>query len=157
LNVRNAAPLTAGLIFGWPSGLIAGLVGGIERWFSNAGDYTRLACTIGTVVAGIFGAGVRKFMMDNRKASWFYGLAVGVTTEVLHMLLVFLTNAADIQRAVTIVKICAIPMIAANLLAKSRFSSWLCIRHFRSLTKSTFHTLLIHLSLVLIKSIEEKS
>ncbi|MBR2061870.1 MAG: polysaccharide biosynthesis C-terminal domain-containing protein, partial [Anaerotignum sp.] len=51
MNVRNAAPLTAGLIFGWPSGLIAGLVGGIERWFSNAGDYTRLACTIGTIVA----------------------------------------------------------------------------------------------------------
>ena len=114
LNVRNAAPLTAGLIFGWPSGLIAGLVGGVERWFSHAGDYTRLACTIGTIVAGVFGAGVRKFMMDNKKASWFYGLAVGVTSEVLHMLLVFLTNAEDIQRAFMIVKICAIPMILAN-------------------------------------------
>ena len=114
LNVRNAAPLTAGLIFGWPSGLIAGLVGGVERWFSSAGDYTRLACSVGTFVAGVFGAGVRKFMMDNKKASWFYGLAVGVTSEVLHMLLVFLTNADDIQRAFTVVKICAIPMIAAN-------------------------------------------
>ena len=114
LNVRNAAPLTAGLIFGWPAGIIAGFVGGVERWLSNAGDYTRLACTLGTIVAGILGAGVRKFMMDNKKASWFYGLAVGVTAEVLHMLLVFLTNAADIQRAFTIVQICAIPMIAAN-------------------------------------------
>ena len=114
LNVRNAAPLTAGLIFGWPSGLIAGLIGSVERWFSNAGDYTRLACTIGTFVAGVFGASVRRFMMDNKKASWFYGLAVGVTTEVLHMLLVFLTNAADIQRAFTVVQICAVPMIAAN-------------------------------------------
>ena len=114
LNVRNAAPLTAGLIFGWPAGIIAGLLGGVERWFSVAGDYTRLACSIGTVVAGIFGAGVRKFMMDNKKASWFYGLAVGVTAEVLHMLLVFLTNAADIQRAFTIVQICALPMIIAN-------------------------------------------
>ena len=114
LNVRNAAPLTAGLIFGWPSGIIAGLVGGVERWFSSAGDYTRLACSIGTIVSGIFGAGVRKFMMDNKKASWFYGLAVGVTSEVLHMLLVFLTNADDIQRAFSVVKICAIPMIAAN-------------------------------------------
>lgn len=43
LNVRNAAPLTAGLIFGWPAGIIAGLLGGVERWFSHAGDYTRLA------------------------------------------------------------------------------------------------------------------
>ena len=114
VNVRNAAPLTAGLIFGWPSGLISGFVGGVERWFSNAGDYTRLACTIGTMVAGIFGASVRKFMMDNKKASWFYGLAVGVTSEVLHMLLVFLTNASDIQRAFSVVQICAIPMIVTN-------------------------------------------
>ena len=114
LNVRNAAPLTAGLIFGWPSGIIAGLVGGIERWLSPAGDYTRLACTIGTIVAGVFGAAVRKFMMDNKKASWFYGLVVGVTSEVLHMLLVFLTNVNDLQRAFTVVKICAIPMIVAN-------------------------------------------
>ena len=114
LNVRNAAPLTAGLIFGWPSGIVAGLLGGVERWFSPSGEYTRLACSIGTIVAGIFGAGVRKFMMDNKKASWFYGLAVGVTVEVLHMLLVFLTNADDIQRAFTVVRICAIPMIAAN-------------------------------------------
>ena len=71
LNVRNAAPLTAGLIFGWPSGLIAGFVGGVERWFSNAGDYTRLACSVGTIVAGMFGAGVRKFMMDNKKPPGF--------------------------------------------------------------------------------------
>ena len=114
LNVRNAAPLTAGLLFGWPAGLVAGFVGGIERWFSNAGDYTRLACSLGTIVAGITGASVRKFMMDNKKTSWFYGLAVGVTTEVLHMLLVFLTNADDIRRAIGVVKICAIPMIVAN-------------------------------------------
>lgn len=114
VNVRNAAPLTAGLIFGWQAGIIAGVVGGIERWFSNAGDYTRLACTIGTVLAGIFGAAVRRFMMDNKKASWFYGLAVGITMEVLHMLLVFLTNAADITRAFGIVQVCTIPMIVTN-------------------------------------------
>ncbi|MBQ1220635.1 MAG: hypothetical protein IIX83_04520, partial [Peptococcaceae bacterium] len=77
LNVRNAAPLTAGLVFGWPAGIIAGLLGGIERWFTDSGDYTRLACTLGTIIAGIFGASVRKFMLDNKKASWFYGLAVG--------------------------------------------------------------------------------
>ena len=114
LNVRNAAPLTAGLIFGWPAGIIAGLLGGVERWLSPAGDYTRLACSIATIVAGFFGAAVRKFMLDNKKASWFYGLAVGATAEVLHMLLVFLTNAADIQRAFTVVQICALPMIVAN-------------------------------------------
>lgn len=114
VNVRNAAPLTAGLIFGGPSGIIAGLIGGIERWFSNAGDYTRTACTIATVAAGFLGAYVRKFMMDNKKASWFFGLAVGVTAEVLHMLLIVLTNADDIQRAFRVVFICTMPMVIAN-------------------------------------------
>ena len=114
LNVRNAAPLTAGLIFGWPAGIISGLLGGIERWFSHAGDFTRMACTIGTIVSGFLGASVRRFLMDNKKASWFYGLVVGITSEVLHMLMVFLTNSADIQRAFNIVQIVAIPMIFSN-------------------------------------------
>ena len=114
MNVRNAAPLTAGLIFGWPAGIISGLIGGIERWFSHAGDFTRLACTIGTIVSGFLGASVRKFMMNSKKASWLYGLIVGITSEVLHMLMVFLTNSYDIQRAFNIVQIVAIPMIFSN-------------------------------------------
>ena len=117
LNVRDAAPLAAGLVFGWPSGLIAGLIGGIERWFSvlwGAGEYTRLACTLGTILAGIIGASVRRFMMDNKKASWFYGLAVGIAVEVLHMLLVFLTHVDELHRAFEVVMVCALPMITAN-------------------------------------------
>ncbi|MDO4746235.1 MAG: SpoIIE family protein phosphatase [Bacillota bacterium] len=114
LNVRNAAPLTAGLVFGWPAGIISGVIGGVERWVSNAGDYTRLACSISTVLAGLVGAAVRKFMNDNKKATWFYGLAVGITVEVFHMLMVFLTNSDDIQRAFEVVQTCAIPMILAN-------------------------------------------
>ena len=34
-NVRDAAPLCAGLIFGGPAGIIAGLIGGIERFFAT--------------------------------------------------------------------------------------------------------------------------
>ena len=114
VNVRNAAPLTAGLVFGWPAGLIAGMVGGVERYFTPAGDFTRIACTFGTIIAGILGAMVRRFMMDNKKSSWLYGLMVGVTSEVIHMLMVFVTNLGDLQRAFEVVEICAIPMISAN-------------------------------------------
>ena len=35
LNVRNAAPLTAGLLFGGPAGIIAGVIGGAYRWFAT--------------------------------------------------------------------------------------------------------------------------
>ena len=114
MNVRNAAPLTAGLVFGWPAGILSGLIDGIERWFSPSGDYTRLACTISAIISGFLGAAVRRFMLDNRKSSWFYGLVVGVTSEVLHMLMVFLTNASDMQRAFNVVQSIAIPMITAN-------------------------------------------
>ena len=34
INVRDAAPLCAGLLFGGPAGIIAGVIGGVERWFA---------------------------------------------------------------------------------------------------------------------------
>ena len=58
-SVRDAAPLTAGLVFGWPAGLLAGFIGGAERWFAvlwSASTFTRLAGSLGTVLAGLIGA-----------------------------------------------------------------------------------------------------
>ena len=110
LNVRNAAPLTAGLLFGGPAGIIAGVIGGVYRWFAaywGAGVFSQLACTLGTLAAGLIGAICRKYMFDNKKASWFYGLAIGMTTEVLHMLLVFITNIDDyINKYISRMDIC---------------------------------------------------
>ena len=68
INARDAAPLCAGLIFGAPAGIIAGLMGGIERWFAvlwGAGTYTRLACTISTILAGVIAAVLRKHIFDD--------------------------------------------------------------------------------------------
>ena len=62
VNVRDAAPLSAGLIFGAPAGIISGLIGGLYRWFSvywGGGMYTRLACSIATILAGFMAAGLR--------------------------------------------------------------------------------------------------
>lgn len=117
LNVRNAAPLTAGLLFGGPAGILAGVIGGVYRWFATyfgAGAFSQLACTIGCILAGFFGAGCRRFMFDNKKASWFYGFVIGGTTEVLHMLLVFITNMGDVYGAYKVVAVCAVPMILCN-------------------------------------------
>lgn len=117
LNVRNAAPLSAGLLFGGPAGLIAGITGGIYRWVSVAwgiGEYSKVACSLGTFMAGLIGAACRKFMFDNKKASWFYGFFIGMTTEVLHMLLLFLTKMDDLAMAFVVVQKCAVPMILAN-------------------------------------------
>lgn len=72
INVRDAAPLCAGLIFGPPAGIIAGVIGGLERWFAvlwGAGSYTRLACSVSTALAGCFAAVLRKWMFDNKTPS----------------------------------------------------------------------------------------
>ncbi len=117
VNVRDAAPLTAGLLFGGPAGILAGLIGAIHRWFASLwgiGTYTRLACTLATGAAGFLAAAVRKFLLDNKKASWMYGLAVGLTMEVCHMVMIFVTNLSDLYQAFSFVKACAFPMIIAN-------------------------------------------
>ncbi len=117
VNVRDSAPLCAGLIFGGPAGIIAGIIGGIERWFAvlwGAGEYTRLACSVSTVLAGVIAALLRKFMFDNKKPSWYYGLAISMIMEVIHMLMIFLTNMSDVHVAFSFVKICSLPMISIN-------------------------------------------
>ena len=81
VNVRDAAPLSAGLIYGAPAGIIAGFIGGVYRFFSvywGAGEYTRLACSIATILAGFMAAAMRKFMFDNKKPNWIYGIYIAI-------------------------------------------------------------------------------
>ena len=120
VNVRDAAPLSAGLIFGAPAGIISGLIGGLYRWFSvywGGGVYTQLACSVATILAGLMAAGLRKLMFDNKKPTWGYGICIAVVCEVVHMILIFLTNMDDSSYAFEFVKGATIPMIIGNSVA----------------------------------------
>ena len=120
VNVRDAAPLSAGLIFGAPAGIISGLIGGLYRWFSvywGAGTYTQLACTVATILAGFMAAGLRKLMFDNKKPTWGYGICIAIVCEVIHMILIFLTNMDDSYYAFEFVKGATIPMLLGNSIA----------------------------------------
>ena len=120
VNVRDAAPLSAGLIFGAPAGIISGLIGGLYRWFSvywGAGTYTQLACSIATVLAGLMAAGLRKLMFDNKKPTWGYGVCIAVVCEVIHMILIFVTNMDNSSQAFEFVQGATIPMIIGNSIA----------------------------------------
>ena len=113
VNVRDAAPLSAGLIFGAPAGIISGVIGGLYRWFSvywGGGVYTQLACSIATVLAGLMAAGLRKLMFDNKKPTWGYGICIAVACEVIHMILIFLTNMDNSSRAFEFVRGATLPM-----------------------------------------------
>ena len=120
VNVRDAAPLSAGLIFGAPAGIISGVIGGLYRWFSvywGAGTYTRLACAIATILAGFLAAGLRKLMFDNKKPTWGYGICIAVVCEVIHMILIFLTNMDNASQAFEFVKGATGPMMLGNSVA----------------------------------------
>ena len=120
VNVRDAAPLSAGLIFGAPAGIISGVIGGLYRWFSvywGAGVYTQLACSVATILAGFMAAGLRKLMFDNKKPTWGYGICIAVVCEVIHMILIFLTNMNDSSYAFEFVKGATFPMILGNAVA----------------------------------------
>lgn len=117
VNCRDAAVLTAGLVFGGPAGIIAGLIGGIERWFAiywGVGEFTRAACTISTILAGFYAYAMRKFMFENKKPGWLLSFAIGVVMEVFHLTMVFVTNMNDPDGAFNVVKSCSVPLIVAN-------------------------------------------
>ena len=121
VNVRDAAPLSAGLIFGAPAGIISGFIGGIFRWISvmwnPSGEYTQLACSLATILAGFMAAGLRKLMFDNKKPTWGYGVCIAVACEVIHMILIFITNMDNSSQAFEFVKGATTPMIFGNAIA----------------------------------------
>ncbi len=121
VNVRDSAPLCAGLIFGAPAGIIAGLIGGVYRYvavfWGGAGEYTQLACSVSTILAGFIAAILRIFMFDNKKPTWIYGVGIGMIMEVMHMLMIFFTNMSDTTTAFRFVQECTLPMVLGNGIA----------------------------------------
>lgn len=116
VNCRDAAPICAGLFFGGYAGIIAGLIGGIERWIAVAwgvGSFTRLACSVSTVLCGIFSAIIRRVMFDNKKPGWGMAFICAGSMEIFHLNMVFVTNLSQVRRALAVVKVCTFPMVLA--------------------------------------------
>ena len=116
-NCRDAAVLTAGLVFGAPAGIIAGFIGGIERWFAvywGVGTLTRTACTVSTILAGFYAAYLRRRLFQNERTGSLISFAVGVVMEIFHLIMVFITNMNDPETALTVVRACTIPMVVSN-------------------------------------------
>ena len=115
LNVRDLGPLIAGLYFDPLSGIIAGFVGGIERYivgtYFNVGSYTRIACSVSTCLAGILAWFLNRFIFKGKRPLIRYALFAGATMEVFHMYAVLITHRSDITSAYYVVDVCSNPMI----------------------------------------------
>lgn len=117
VNSRDAAVLAAGLLFGGPAGILAGFLGGIERWIAvswGVSSFTRVACSVSTIIAGFYSAALRKYLFDDKKPGWLLSLAIGVVMETFHLTMVFVTNMSSPQEAMAAVGASAIPMIISN-------------------------------------------
>ncbi len=115
MNVRDLGPMAAGLFFDPVSGIIAGIIGGIERYIAGTyygvGSFTRIACSISTCLAGFVAAFMRIFIFKDKKPSVAYAFFMGSVIEVFHMYVVFVTHRDDMAMAFYVVKMCSIPMI----------------------------------------------
>ncbi len=56
-------------------------------------------------------------MFDNKKPTWGYGICIAVVCEVIHMILIFLTNMTDSSYAFEFVKGATVPMVVGNAVA----------------------------------------
>ena len=89
VNVRDIGPLSAGLFFDPVSGIIAGLIGGIERYIAGTywsiGSYTTIACSVSTCLAGFVAAFTSIYIFKRRKPNGTYAFFIGAVMEVFHM------------------------------------------------------------------------
>ena len=115
LNVRDIGPLAAGFFFNPISGVIAGLIGGIERYivgtYFGIGSYTRIACSVSTCLAGFLPLIMKNYIFKGQRPNVVYSFFIGATMEVFHMYVVFITHREDMEMAFYVVKNCATYMI----------------------------------------------
>lgn len=120
LNVRDTGPLAAGLFFDPVSGIISGVIGGVERYaagtFMGIGTYTKEACSMSTFLVGFLSALLNRFLYNGKRPPALQAFFIGAVMEVFHMYAVLLTHRDDMYMAYYVVKSCAIPMILFNAL-----------------------------------------
>ena len=115
LNVRDIGPLAAGLFFHPVSGVIAGLIGSIERYIAGTywgvGSFTRIACSVSTCLAGFVAVVMSVFIFKRKKPAPLYAFFMGAVMEVFHMYVVLITHRDNMEMAYHVVRVCSGPMI----------------------------------------------
>lgn len=123
ISVRDIGPMLAGFTGGPFSGLIAGVIAGVHRYFyyyfgsgtSKAAELVTYACIIATVFIGVIvGFLSRKYHGKLKKPWW--ALLIGILAEIFHLSLVLLIvrPADDPSAGFDIVKAIALPFILVN-------------------------------------------
>ena len=142
MNVRDSAPIIAGLIFGWPAGLISGFIGGLERFFSaywRGTFYTQWACSISTFISGALSSLLYFAFYRKKRVTWYQGLLVGAVLETNHILMIFVTNMNDTATAYRYVYKIGNPMIIAVSLSVTVAAAIISILTYEKMPKLAKH------------------
>jgi sigma-B regulation protein RsbU (phosphoserine phosphatase) len=89
MNIRDIAPVVAGLAAGPVAGLAVGLIGGIHRLF--LGGMTGIPCSLATVLAGLL-AGLVFRWNKGRLLAVVPSMLFAVAVELLHIALVLVLS-----------------------------------------------------------------
>jgi LytS/YehU family sensor histidine kinase len=110
INIRDFAPIMAGLTAGPLMGLAVGLVGGAHRLL--LGGFTCVPCGLASVFAGLIGGAVHYFN-KGKLIGIFPGVLVAIIVELVHGAITLLI-ARPLTEAIEVVKIAIPGMMVAN-------------------------------------------
>ncbi|MCR4694355.1 MAG: hypothetical protein K5773_03410 [Pseudobutyrivibrio sp.] len=132
ISTRDAAPVVAGLVFGGPSGIIAGIISGTYRllWHSSIsqaglvssmldansmGGFARIAGALGSIFAGLIAALAKKYLVDEKKANVFLALFISSLVLIFELTMVFYFRSGYSIRTNEVLAQCAVPIYIANI------------------------------------------
>jgi sigma-B regulation protein RsbU (phosphoserine phosphatase) len=116
-NIRNLAPMMAGLLGGPWVGLGAGIIGGVHRYFM--GGFTAVPCALGTVISGL-AAGLLYMFFKGNVGIWKSTLFAFIM-EAVDMAFILLV-ASPFDEALKLVNIIALPMILSDTIGIAIFA-----------------------------------
>ncbi|MEH7158777.1 sensor histidine kinase [Neobacillus drentensis] len=112
VNVRIVAVVSGGILFGPWVGIITGIVSGVHRYLIDIGGITSIPCLITSIIAGIVSGYINRRV--KRSLRWIYGIAAGMLSEMLTMILI-LAMANPFELGLDIVSKIAFPMIIGEV------------------------------------------
>ena len=110
VNIRDFAPIMAGLSAGPIMGVVVGLIGGIHRFF--LGGFTCIPCGLATILAGAIAGGVNYFY-KGKLVGILPGILVAIVVEVIHGGLTLLI-ARPLADAIDTIEVAIPAMMVAN-------------------------------------------
>jgi len=130
VNIRDFAPMVAGLTAGPLIGLYVGLIGGVHRLF--LGGFTCVSCGLATILAGVIGGAVH-FFNKGKLPNMLQGILLAIFVELVHGGLTLLI-ARPFADALEVVKTAIPAMMVANGLGLA--IAIIILEHTKELRKS---------------------